>query len=375
MGMVKQYPSWCAVWGEVDRDRLALLDSSSCQPAWSPQKQFWLVGDIELSDRSSLLQELGIKKEISDSEILARLWEKEGEGCIGKLEGIFSFIVGEKKRDRLWLVRDPSGGRTLYYTRRDSTYYIAPRLATLQPWHSRNLDWVALRGYLCTAFVPGERTLWQGVREVRPGTILCLPEGKTRAYWHLKEDILPEPMAWHARELRSLLDRIVCEYLPANEPVGVYLSGGLDSSCITALAARFCHSPIFTYSIHFGSDCPNELEFSSLVARHCQTQHRILEITPAQMWEELAIAMAHLDDPIGDPLTVPNYLLAKLARKDVRVILNGEGGDPCFGGPKNQPMLLDRLYNLTQTDLLSAYLTSYKKCAEDLPRLLQPDIF
>ncbi|MEA5467717.1 asparagine synthetase B family protein [Spirulina sp. 06S082] len=375
MAMVMLHPSWCAVWGRIDRDRFALLGSSSLQPVWSPQGRFLVVGDIWFSDRASLLPEIAITKNKSDSEILAYLWEKEGENCLTKLEGIFSFIIWEKERDRLWLVRDASGGRTLYYTQQNSTYYIAPRLATLQPWHSQTLNLVALRDYLSTAFVPGEQTLWQDVRELSPGTILLLPESERKSYFDLKENISSASREDRARELRSLLNQIVPEYLPVNESVGVYLSGGLDSSCIAALAAQYCDRQVFTYSIHFGADCQNELEFSSLVANHCQTEHRILEITPQQMWEKLPIAMANLDDPIGDPLTVPNYLLGQLAREDVRVILNGEGGDPCFGGPKNQPMLLNRLYNSTQTDLLSAYLNSYQKCAEHLPQLLKPDIF
>ena len=106
--------------------------------------------------------------------------------------------------------------------------------------------------------------------------------------------------------------------LPIDEPVGVYLSGGLDSSCITALAAKFHNHPVHTYSIHFGKNFPNELEFSGLVAQHCQTQHHILEITPNEMWSKLPQVMSYLDDPIGDPLTVPNYLLGKIAREKCR---------------------------------------------------------
>ncbi|MEH1827078.1 MAG: asparagine synthase C-terminal domain-containing protein [Nostoc sp.] len=177
--------------------------------------------------------------------------------------------------------------------------------------------------------------------------------------------------------MRELLDQVVQEYLPsANEPVGVFLSGGLDSSCITALVAKFHKAPVHTFSIHFGAECPNELEFSNLVASHCQTQHHILEITFKDMWERLPETMAYLDDPIGDPLTVPNLLLGRLARESVEVVLNGEGGDPCFGGPKNQPMLINSLYgSVTNQDALQAYLISFQKCAVDLPQLLKPEVW
>jgi asparagine synthase (glutamine-hydrolysing) len=186
-----------------------------------------------------------------------------------------------------------------------------------------------------------------------------------------------QPLAWHGDRLRTLLDQVVQEALPPpDEPVGVFLSGGLDSSCITALVAKFHRAPVHTYSIHFGDRTPHELEFSGLVAQHCQTQHHVLEIPFQQMWERLPETMADLDDPIGDPLTVPNLLLSQLARQSVAVILNGEGGDPCFGGPKNQPMLINSLYGaVTNQDVLSAYLISYQKCAADLAQLLQPAIW
>lgn len=266
-----------------------------------------------------------------------------------------------------------------FHTPTGLTRSIAPQLRTLAPYRSSELDLVALRDYLCGAFVPGERTLWQQVREVRPGTCLSFPDETVQVYWQVQEQITAtnQPLEWHGERLRSLLDQVVQEYLPQGEPVGAFLSGGLDSSCITALAAKFHNSPVHTYSIHFGSDCPNELEFSSLVAEHCQTQHHILEITPNQMWEQLPETLAYLDDPIGDPLTVPNLLIGRLAREAVRVVLNGEGGDPCFGGPKNQPMLLNNLYGsvTNQPDFLEAYLISFQKCALDLPQLLKPEIW
>jgi asparagine synthase (glutamine-hydrolysing) len=176
--------------------------------------------------------------------------------------------------------------------------------------------------------------------------------------------------------LRSQLEQVMREYLPTGSPVGVFLSGGLDSSCITALAAKLHNAPIHTYSIHFGAECANELEFSGLVSNHCQTNHHILEISFDDMWSQLPETMAYLDDPIGDPLTVPNLLLGRLASTDVAISLNGEGGDPCFGGPKNQPMLIDSLYSVgTNHDPLQAYLISFQKCAADLPQLLKPDIW
>ncbi|MGQ4649350.1 asparagine synthase-related protein [Lyngbya aestuarii] len=383
------YPSWHLIWGKIDSEPVGCTFSArhqlaiaQAQPAFSPQKQFMVVGDVWLSNRTQLLQRLSIEPTEwsgTDEQLVARLWECWGIECLNYLEGVFALAIWERSSQKLWLVRDRTGARTLYYTASGSTLWVAPRLRTLSPWHAAELDLVALRDYLCCAFVPGERTLWQQVQELRPGTVLHWPDKQVKSYWQPVEEIRnpDKPLVWHSQQLRSLLEQILQEYLPKNEPVGVYLSGGLDSSCVTALAAKFHNAPVHTYSIHFGSECSHELEFSSLVAQHCHTQHHILEITQHDMWNQLTTTMAHLDDPIGDPLTVPNYLLAQLAKENAEVILNGEGGDPCFGGPKNQPMLLNQLYGYsgTKSDLVSVYLASFQKCALDLPQLFQPDVW
>ena len=384
-------PPWYLAIGRPDQlsedvtwrdDHIAIAHA---QPVLSPQERFVVVGDVWLSNRAQLLQRLEARHTVplqsTDSQIVAQLWERWGGESLSLLEGMFALVICDRERQELWLIRDRTGSRTLYYTTSSSTRWVAPRLRTLTPYRSSDLDLVALRDYLCCAFVPGKQTLWQGVRELRPGTSLRLPDETVQVYWQPVEDIrnAEQPLEWHGEQVRSLLEQVVHEYLPSNEPVGVFLSGGIDSSCITALATKLHNHPVHTYSIHFGQEYPNELEFSNLVAQHCQTQHHILEITPTTIWEQLPLAMAHLDDPIGEGLTVPNLLVGQLAKESVNVVLNGEGGDPCFGGPKNQPMLLNHLYssvaNQESADLLSAYLTSFKKCFLDLSRLLQPDVW
>jgi asparagine synthase (glutamine-hydrolysing) len=316
---------------------------------------------------------------LSDIQLVAIAWERWQTSVLAKLVGSFCLVVWDRERELLRLVRDPVGARTLYYTPRGATRWAAGDLRSLAPYRSNALDPIALRDYLCCAFVPGNRTLWQDVRELGVGTQLTWPGDDCHAYWQLKERLDAEEkqqsLGWHAERLRSHLNQVVQDSLPA-APVGVFLSGGLDSSAITALAAKFHSHPVHTYSIHFGNPYPNELEFSGLVSQHCGTQHHILEISLPRMWEVLPETMAWLDDPIGDPLTVPNLLLGQLARQQVGVVLNGEGGDPCFGGPKNQPMLINQLYSpVSQQDPLQAYLLSFRKCAADLPQLLKPELW
>ncbi len=388
---IKVTPTWKVAWGQVDsltedivwRDtQFAIVLQDTSQFALSPTEQFVVVGDVWLSNRVELLQRLSIDPthwQGTDCQLIAQLWEQWGSESLILLEGMFGLVVWDRQRQVLWLGRDRAGIRTLYYTTTGSTRWIAPQLRSLTLYRSADLDLVALRDYLCCAFVPGHRTLWKQVREVRPGTFIQFPSQRVQTYWQLHEKITAtqQPLAWHGDRLRSLLEQVVQEYLPpTNEAVGVFLSGGLDSSSVTALAAKLHKAPVHTYSIHFGSECPNELEFSSLVAEHCQTQHHILEITFRDMWERLPETMVYLDDPIGDPLTVPNLLVGRLARETVQVVLNGEGGDPCFGGPKNQPMLINSLYScVTPQDSLQAYLIAFQKCATDLPQLFKPEVW
>ena len=322
VSLLKVQSSWRVAWGKVDlireevawRDnKLAIITPERKAIAISPTQRFVIIGDLWLSNKVELLQKLGLEPSNfrgNDSEIIARSWETWGLDCLSLLQGMFAFVVSDRHKQISYCVRDCSGARTLYYTTNNGVCWISPQLKNLAPYRSGELDLVALRDYLATAFVPGERTLWRDIKEIRPGTIIQFPEGKTKSYWQLQENIqaADKPLAWHGEKLSCLLDKVVREYLPSQQPVGVFLSGGLDSSCITALAAKFHDASVHTYSIHFGSESPNELEFSRLVANYCQTQHHILEISFKDMWEYLPETMAYLDNPIGDPLTVPNFL-------------------------------------------------------------------
>ncbi|HNB74068.1 MAG TPA: asparagine synthase-related protein [Acidobacteriota bacterium] len=358
------------------------INPVNTKPVTSVGGKYALVGEVYLRNRLELCRKIDIYNphQHSDLQIVVDLWEQMGPAAVPMLEGMFAFVVWETASATAWAVRDPAGGRTLYYTGTSDCWHFSPRLRELRPFHSGIIDPVALRDYLCCAFVPGERTLWKDVLELRPGTILELPAFCFQKYWEAKElPILTESLDWHAARLRHKLEAVVAACLPDQSPVGVYLSGGLDSSCITALARKLHSDPVHTYSIHFGSETPNELEFSSAVAEHCQTRHHIIEITSDQMWHLLPQTLAMMDDPVGDPLTIPNLILGQTARQDVGVILNGEGGDPCFGGPKNQPMLLNQLYKPASGHKpeaqLAAYLASFQKCSTDLSTLLLPEVW
>jgi asparagine synthase (glutamine-hydrolysing) len=393
--VVKQQANsgWRVAWGQVEKisqrlgfanepatwrdERIAIVTDASQNPsvAISPSGRYVVTGDVWLSERSKLRQR---DRGDADLELIAIAWEEWGVATFDRLVGMFGLAVWDRERQELYLGRDRSGARTVYYTTTGATRWVSSNLRALAPYRSNQLDEIALRDYLCCAFVPGDRTMWQDLRELRPGSWLNVGSGEIGADWQLRaqESDSERSLADWGEKLQGLLTQVTRECLPTGEAVGVFLSGGLDSSLITALAAKWHSAPVHTYSIHFGQKLANELEFSSLVANHCQTEHHILEIPLKQMWQRLPETMAILDDPIGDPLTVPNLLLGRLARQNVGIVLNGEGGDPCFGGPKNQPMMIHSLYGqINRQNSLTAYLQSFQKCAGDLPQLLKPDVW
>ena len=298
---------------------------------------------------------------------------------LASVEG--AFALGWRAPDgSLTLARDAIGERTLYYAPLPSGVVFASTVRALlaSGLVPRSLNLPAVAAYLCYAYVPGRATLVRGVFELLPGEAVVFQGGQfvARPFWSLpaqggggqtEEDL--------RRDLRSTLEEAVRRRLPPGEAVGAFLSGGLDSSLVVALAHQLHDAPVKTFSVSFGPDSPNELPFSSLVADHCGTEHRIVELSPSVVLHHLDDAIGALSDPIGDPLTVPNALLFREAAAEVGVVLNGEGGDPCFGGPKNLPMLLAELYG--GGDPLGrerSYLRAHLKCYDDLERMLTPGV-
>lgn len=324
-----------------------------------------------------------------DGEVLLHLYLRHGAefGC--HCRGMFVAAVVDAREvgaPRLVLARDPLGGRgALYYARRSDALAFSSTLRSLRRWSALPLEpnLATVRQYLTCAFVPGAETLIAGCREVLPGqTVTARLDGNGRLELAEAEYWSPGEVAWdddapveaYSTPLRALLEQAVAERHPGG-PVAVLLSGGLDSSAVTALAARANPSPLHTFSISFGPPYPNELAFSSLMAEHCRTRHTILTVTGNEVAAHLPETAARLDGPIGDPLTVPNLLLARAASAVSDVILNGEGGDPCFGGPKNPSMFLHELYAPDDPFARErSYLRSYQKCYDDLPRLLTPRV-
>lgn len=307
-------------------------------------------------------------------------YRKHGPMFVSRLRGAFVLVV--RDREQFHLVRDGAGIRTVYYGQHAGRFLFAiePKGVLVSPGFPRRLRPGAVAQYLTFSFIPGSGTMLEDLYELPAGHVLTY-NGKSvtaiRRYFIFEENV--DPAKRHdddwIQTFRDTCARAVAERLPASEPVGVFLSGGIDSSVVTAEVARQHRHRVKTYAIHFGKKYPHELGFARAVAQRWRTDHEEVLLRPKDFLPRLRTIIWHLDDPIGDPITVPNFELSARVAQDVRWILNGEGGDPCFGGPKNIPMLLHHWYGGLERQRNfreRLYLASYRRAYETLWTLLSP---
>jgi asparagine synthase (glutamine-hydrolysing) len=293
-------------------------------------------------------------------------------GQLERVSGAFA-LAWRPDPDTLWLYRDAPGERSLFYAPLAGGLIFSSDLRDLVRMLPRQLNLQALARYLSYAYLPGRETLLQGIYQLLPGEALRWQNGQLQRqlFWQLPQTS-PQQLSesqWR-NHLRDSLEQAVWRRY-SGEPVHASLSGGVDSSLVVALLARLSNQPVQTWSLAFGKAHRHELPFSERVALHCGSRHRVLQIQPKQIRQQLDAVMARLGNPIGDPLTVPNALLFAQVARESPVLFNGEGGDPNFGGPKNIPMLLADLYG-DPRQRADRYLKIYRKAYGDLPQLLTP---
>lgn len=297
------------------------------------------------------------------------------------------WVLAVRTAGRLLIARDAAGVRTVYWGRHHGRVLVGvePKVVLAAPGFPRRVDPTALVQYLAFSFVPGERCGLADLHELPAGHQLDIDLRSgccevTR--WFVHEDIEVEegdPADW-VSATRSVIDAAVDSRLPDGERVSSFLSGGLDSSIVTAVAAECCKRrglpPPATWSLHFGDRYPNELPFAAAVAARAGTDHHVVEVSAREVAANLRQLVWHLDEPIGDPVTAGTFALARSAGAVSPWILNGEGGDPVFGGPKNLPMLLEHWYR-SDSDVAfreARYLATWRRAAEEIERLVHPDL-
>jgi asparagine synthase (glutamine-hydrolysing) len=274
-----------------------------------------------------------------DTEVLVHLYEEEGDGFLERLRGMFAIALWDERRGRLLLARDRFGIKPLYYRLRDGELSFASELKAMleQPDFSRQIDPEAVAAYLAFNSIPAPLTIFSEARKLAPGHLLAWRDGELQSRRYARPGpsesgrVREEPAAELAEELRGVLRDSVRAHLVADVPVGVLLSGGVDSGGLTALAAAESGTPLRTFSIGFEESGFDELSRARLVAERYGTDHHELIVRPDAV-ELLPKLVSSFDEPFGDSSALPTYLVSELAAPEVKVALSGEGGDELFGG-------------------------------------------
>jgi len=273
-----------------------------------------------------------------DTEVLIHLWEEEGERFVERLRGMFAIALWDKRRRRLLLARDRFGIKPLYYRHKDGGLSFVSELKAMleQPGFSREIDPKAVSAYLAFNSIPAPLTIFAEARKLPPGHLLAWEGGEVEVRRFARAGAVTDGERGGsedelAAELREVLDDSVRAHLVADVPVGVLLSGGVDSGGLAALAAAHSTEAVRTFSIGFEEAGFDELSRARLVAERYGTDHHELVVRPDAV-ELLPKLVEAFDEPFGDSSALPTYLVSELAAGQVKVALSGEGGDELFGG-------------------------------------------
>jgi asparagine synthase (glutamine-hydrolysing) len=328
--------------------RLSIIDrSGGRQPLWNEDESVVVVCNGEIYNyrelRSQLLARGHVLRTRSDCETLAHLYEDDGEGFVERLRGMFGFAPWDERRRKLVLGRDRLGIKPLYYhVGRDFVAFASEVKAILEvPGVPRELDPEALDLYLSLRYVPGPRTLFRGIKKLQPGHLLVWDETCLRLprYWELPH---PEVAAGsdeeHVRRFDEALEECVSSHLMSEVPLGLFLSGGLDSTAMLAVMTRLNEGRrVSTFAVGYETKSDveeeaNELSYARLAADHFGADHHELRLRPSEFRDVLPDVVWHLDEPVSDPSCIPLYFISRAAREHVTVILSGEGADEILGG-------------------------------------------
>ena len=322
--------------------RLSIIDlSTGSQPISNEDESAWIVFNGEIYNFQELRSELSAKghkfKTKSDTETILHLYEEKGTDFPKYLRGMFAIAIWDINRKRLVLARDRIGKKPLFYAQTPYCLAFASELRALLavPDLPREINPAAIDAYLTLQYIPSPMSVFKGIHKLEPASVLVFEGGQARVekYWDL-----PVGEAKLSGDTQELKERLCSELseavrirLMSEVPLGAFLSGGIDSSIVTALMARHSDKPVKTFSIGFKEEKYSELGYARQVARMYGTEHTefTVEANMADMLETLA---RNYGEPYADPSALPSYFVSRETRKHVTVALNGDGGDEAFGG-------------------------------------------
>jgi asparagine synthase (glutamine-hydrolysing) len=321
--------------------RLSIIDlKTGHQPISNENKSIWVILNGEIYNFRQLREELEQKGHrfytSSDTEVLVHLYEEEGVDCLKYLRGMFAFCIWDDNKKMMFLARDRVGKKPLVYAEINGGVVFASEIkAILQyPGFTPAVNHKSLDHYLTYGYsLPGE-SMFRGVKKLPPAHyLICDKDGlRINRYWSLSyENKLKLKEEEYREVILDTLSEAVKLRLISDVPLGVLLSGGVDSSCVVALASQFSSHPLETFSIGFEEEDYSELKFAKLVAKAFGTKHHEFVVKP-NMLDVLPKIIWHYNEPFGDSSCIPTYYVSKIAREQVTVALNGDGGDESFAG-------------------------------------------
>jgi asparagine synthase (glutamine-hydrolysing) len=324
--------------------RLSIIDlAGGDQPIANEDGTIWVVFNGEIYNYRQLTADLIGRGHrfatSSDTEVLVHLYEDHGERCVELLRGMFAFAIWDAPERRLLLGRDRLGIKPLYYAATPEGVLFGSELKALvqSPWVTPRLDRRGLAAYLQYGYVPDPLSILDGVAKLPPGHTVSIRAGRPdppRRYWQVTDHFkaaAPGHEEHLAEELWRRLEDAVRAHMVSDVPVGAFLSGGVDSTAVVSIMARASRLPVKTFSVGFREDRYNELPHARQVAEACGTEHHELLVEPndLKVLEEL---LGSFDEPFADSSAIPTYLVSRLARQHVKVVLSGDGGDELFAG-------------------------------------------
>jgi asparagine synthase (glutamine-hydrolysing) len=336
--------------------RLSIIDvAGGHQPMSNPVGKIWITYNGELYNFRELRELLVYQgctfRTKSDTEVVLRAYEVFGESCVQRLRGMFAFAIWDGPKQRLFLARDRLGIKPLYYSIDETELLFGSEIKALLAGRASPpvFNRAVLPEYLASRYVAGDATFFEGVRKLMPGHTLSwsATEGvQTRRYWQPPVPKADSSKTYHdhVEEVRGRLDDAVRVHLVSDVPVGVFLSGGLDSTIIAALMAARVDGQVDTFCVGFHEAAANESRYARLAAKAIRARHHEVLVSPLQFFDALPKLIWHEDEPIAFPSSVPLNIVSSQAREHVKVVLTGEGADELFLG-------YDYRYRVTEKNL------------------------
>ena len=324
--------------------RLAIMDlTTGDQPFQSPDGNIWMVCNGEIYNAPALRSEAAAWgypfRSHGDIETIVPFYDRFGPDAVSRLEGMFGLAVWDDARRRLVLARDRAGEKPLFWTEVDRELRFASEIQALLefPDQPRRLNRKALSLYHALGYVPAPYTMFDGIHKLPPASLLIAEGERTeiRSYWSAAEAASrPSSLSLaNIAELRETLLRAVKRELMSDVPLGVFTSGGLDSSLLVAAAARAMPGErIHTFAVRFSEPGYDESAYAEAVTHQIASVHHVVIADDESLGRALEVVSRSLAEPLGDPAVLPTWLLAEAARENVKVILSGEGADELFGG-------------------------------------------